>query len=140
MPTKKPRVQVTLNENTHEVIKRFAELQNKTRGAVISEFLDSIVPPLSRTVALLDAAHSAPDHVKKGLVDYVESTHNDLMSILSDANSQVDNLAQNFTKNGAPVEGFQPPLVTRGSDKGKIKPKNSLKVAKNRASRKKHGR
>jgi hypothetical protein len=140
MATKKPRVQVTLNENTHEVIRRFAELQNKTKSAVIGEFLDSIVPPLSRTVALLDAAHAAPSDVKKGLVDYVQSAHDELMNIVSEANSEVDELVQNFTKNGAPVEGGQPPLVTRGSGKGKIKPKKSSKPALNRRSRKKHGR
>lgn len=137
MPTKKPRVQVTLNEHTHEVIKRFAELQNKTRGAVIAEFLDSIVPPLSRTVALLDAAYSAPDDVKKGLVDYVQSAHDELLNIVSEANSEVDELVQNFNKNGAPVEGVNPHIVTRGSGHAKKPTKKALKASRHGTFKKK---
>uniref|UniRef100_UPI00287F8070 hypothetical protein n=1 Tax=Pseudomonas aeruginosa TaxID=287 RepID=UPI00287F8070 len=69
MPTIKPRVQVTLEPSTHEVIERLAALQGCSRGAVIADLIDSVAPALGRTVALLEAAREAPAQVRQGLID-----------------------------------------------------------------------
>ncbi|WP_460985719.1 hypothetical protein, partial [Staphylococcus aureus] len=75
MPTLKPRVAVTLENQTHEVISRLASLQKRSRSAVIADLLDSIVPALSRTVALLEAAREAPNEVKRGLIAVIWGIH-----------------------------------------------------------------
>ncbi|MDG4143705.1 hypothetical protein L5C79_31340, partial [Pseudomonas aeruginosa] len=72
MPTTKPRVQVTMEPHDHEVIARLAKLQGRTRGAVIADLLHEVIPALARTVALLEAAASAPEQVKKGLRSVVD--------------------------------------------------------------------
>ena len=109
MPTSKPRFTVTCEPETHEVISRLAELQGRTRGSVVAELLDEVVPVLSRTIALLEAASEAPTAVRKGMLTSIEKAHDELMSIQGDANRQVDMLFEGFAQEGSPH------VVTRGS-------------------------
>jgi hypothetical protein len=113
MPTLKPRVQVTLEPSTHEVIQRFASLQGRTRGSVIAEMLDSIAPSLARTVALLEAAAEAPNDVKRGLKAAVEGIQKELVGVSGDATNQLDLLMR-----GLPGGEANPHVVTRGSGSG----------------------
>lgn len=110
MPTVKPRVAVTLEPSTHEVIARLAELQGRTRGAIIAELLDEVAPALTRTVALLEAAAAAPEQVKAGLRAVVEGVHRDLVAVSGDAIGQMDMLFSALS-GGTPT----PVPVTRGS-------------------------
>jgi hypothetical protein len=110
MPTAKPRIAVTLNQHTFDVIARMAELQGCSRGSVIAELLDSVAPALTRTVALLEAAADAPQQVRDGLRSVVESTHNDLLDVSGDALRQLDFLLGAFSQ-----DEVNPHVVTRGS-------------------------
>lgn len=116
MPTLKPRVQVTLEPATHEVIDRFARLQNRTRGSIISELLDSIAPPLARTVALLEAAQEAPKGVKQGLRSVVDGLHDELVAVTGEADAAFRHLDSIMGgQNGSSPRGSTPVPVTRGS-------------------------
>lgn len=79
MPTRKPRVVVTLNPYVHGTIARLAELQGRSRGAVISDLLEGVHPPLMRTVALLDAARNAPRKVVDDLRDTLEGMEREMV-------------------------------------------------------------
>lgn len=114
MPTIKPRVQVTLEPETHAVVERLAQLQGRTRGAIIAELLDSIAPTLTRTVALLEAAMEAPNDVKRGLRAMVEGVHQELVEVAGDASAQLDMLMDQLSSGGVAV-GVDPHVVTRGS-------------------------
>lgn len=114
MPTIKPRVQVTLEPETHAVIERFASLQNRSRGAVIAELLDSIAPSLRRTVALLEAAIAAPESIKDGLRGVVEGLQGELVNVSGDASKQLDILLDQIDKCATDAEA-SPHVVTRGS-------------------------
>lgn len=113
MPTVKPRVAVTLEPATHDVIARLAELQGRTRGAIIAELLDEVAPALTRTVALLEAAAAAPEQVKAGLRSVVEGVHQELVAVSGDAIGQLD-LMFSALSGGKPT----PVPVTRGSGSG----------------------
>ncbi len=113
MPTLKPRVQVTLEPETHAVIERLAHLQGRTRGSVIAELLDSVAPPLRRTIALLEAAAEAPNDVKRGFRAAVESAHQELAALSGDASRQLDAFLDSLGEQGA-----DPHVVTRGSGMG----------------------
>lgn len=116
MPTLKPRVQVTLEPSTHEVIERFAKLQNRTRGAIISDLLDSIAPPLARSVALLEAAQEAPKNIKAGLRGVIDDMHSELLSITGDASVALKQFEDLFEGDELrPSAGSTPVSVTRGS-------------------------
>jgi hypothetical protein len=135
MPTVKPRVTLTLEENTFEVISRMAQLQKCSRGSVITELLDSVIPVLSRTVALLEAASVAPAHVKDGLRDVISSTHDDLIEVSGDTIKQMDWLFSKMSDSGA-----NPHVVTRGSGfvetRGSASGENPSSPLKSRASAK----
>jgi hypothetical protein len=117
MPTIKPRVAVTLEPGTHEVIERLSVLQGRTRGAVIAELLDSVAPVLARTVSLLEAASSASEQVKQGLRSVAEGIHGDLLKTSGDSLSQLDLLLDQMRKTPLPA-GANPHVVTRGSGTG----------------------
>lgn len=126
MPTIKPRVQVTLEPETHAVIERLAYLQKRSRGAVIADLLESVSPALTRTVALLEAAARAPEQVKEGLRGVIASTHDDLVEVSGDAIKQMDWLLGELSGDGA-----NPRLVTRGSGiKSNTKPAAPKKTRK----------
>lgn len=130
MPTIKPRVAVTLEPGTHAVIDRLAELQGRSRGAVIADLLDSVTPALTKTVALLEAAREAPQQVKDGLRKVVEGVHEELVVVAGDATKQLDFLIGEM---GAAM-GSTPVSVTRGSGTDSTplpqKPKQSRKRSK----------
>jgi len=138
MPTIKPRVNVTLEPQTHEVIERLAQLQGRTRGSVISDLLDSIAPVMGRTVALLEAASSAPQQVKDGLRSVVEGVHNDLLEKAGVNSSQMDMLLDRLA--GGSLGGVNPHVVTRGSGitplAEEAQPKRPYKPRKPRGSTK----
>lgn len=114
MPTVKPRIAITLEQETYDVIARFAELQSRSKGAVVSDLLESVLPPLRRTIALLEAAQQAPEHVKQGLRSVVEATHDDLLKLAGSGNQQLDMLLQGLAAAGS-QDGSTPVPVTRGS-------------------------
>lgn len=111
MPTKKPRVQVTLEPATHDVIDRFAELQGRSRGSLIAELLDSVAPALTRTVALLEAAQDAPQEVRDGLVKVFEGVEKQMSSARGLSEEQLDILDSALGRS----KGANPHVVTRGS-------------------------
>jgi hypothetical protein len=110
MPTIKPRVQVTLEPQTHEVIDRLARLQGRTRGSIIAELLDSIAPVLAQTAAILEAAEAAPKDVLRGLKSVVEGVHDELLDAAGDGIKQMDFLLSELSGGKA-----NPHVVTRGS-------------------------
>lgn len=113
MPTVKPRIAVTLPQETFDVLARLAELQNRSRGSVVAELLVEITPPLARTVALLEAAFAAPDQVKQGLRSVVEGVHRELVAVSGDGINQMDMLLEQLK--AMPDDGSTPVPVTRGS-------------------------
>lgn len=126
MPTIKPRVQVTLEPETHAVIERFAQLQGRTRGSVIAELLDSVAPSLTRTVALLEAAFEAPKSVKNGLRGVVESLRAELVDASGDASKQL-NFVLSQMEQDAQGYASSPHVVTRGSGMDLAPPRKPTK-------------
>lgn len=135
MPTSKPRVQVTLEPETHEVIDRFAKLQGRTRGSVISEFLDSVRPSLARSVALLEAALESPEDIKQGLRGLIDQLQGELTGVTGDASAQID-MMLNQLDSDADSEGSNPHVVTRGSGSKSPPSQKAPKPRKSRGSSK----
>lgn len=114
MPTLKPRIAITLDQETYDVVARLAELQSRSKGSVVADLVESVLPPLRRTVALLEAAQQAPEDVKAGLRSVVESAHNDLLKLSGSGQRQLDILLQSLASAGS-QDGSTPVPVTRGS-------------------------
>lgn len=90
LPTLKPRVTVTFPPHIHETIHRLAQLQGRSRGAVVIDLLEACHPPLMRTVALMEAALEAPNEVRSGLRKTVEELEEDLQKTLASSLKQVE--------------------------------------------------
>lgn len=131
MPTAKPRIAVTLEQTTFEVITRMAALQGVSRGSIVADLLDSVAPSLARTVSLLEAAAAAPKQVQDGLREVVEAAHDDFTALAGDATRQLDMLLDAFARTGA-----DPHVVTRGSG---ITPPVSSQLPKKPRKRSKPG-
>lgn len=131
MPTAKPRIAVTLEQTTFEVIARMAALQGVSRGSIVADLLDSVAPSLARTVSLLEAAAAAPKQVQDGLREVVEAAHDDFTALAGDATRQLDMLLDAFARTGA-----DPHVVTRGSG---ITPPVSSQLPKKPRKRSKPG-
>lgn len=56
MPTKKPRIQVTLSDEAHRIVTRLAELQRSHRSRVVSEIINDLAPVLGDLLGTLEAA------------------------------------------------------------------------------------
>ena len=99
MPTTKPRITITVNKPIYETITRMAMLQGVSKSHVINELLESVHPPLMRTVALLEAARDAPDQVKNGLRNTLDAMELELVGTLGQNLSQLDFLVGKMTEN-----------------------------------------
>lgn len=111
MPSKKPRLNLTLPQNLNETLARLAELQGCSRGAVVVDLLEAIHPPLMRTVALLEAAQAAPKEMREGLRETVEQMEKELTASLGGGVEQMDMLLGALQ---SAENGDQPPLSNTG--------------------------
>jgi hypothetical protein len=149
MPTKKPRIAVTVSPHVFDTLERLAKLTGKGRGAFISELLESSHPALMRTVALLDAASEAPSNVKRGIVGTLEQMERELVGGVGGSIAQMDWLlgeigeASEDSDEGPPKSQRPPRPVTRGvgTTKQEVRSggKVSAKSSKKRSSGGHHG-
>lgn len=101
MPSKLRAIAVRLPPHVFEVFARHAELQGRSRGAVVAEILEAIYEPLMRTVALLEAAQEAPKQVRDNLRGVLEDIERDLVKTAGGSLAQMDWLVDEFR--GAPA-------------------------------------
>lgn len=90
MPTAKPRITITTSEPVYETISRMAKLQGTSKSKVVNDLLESVHPPLMRTIALLEAAQDAPKQVRDGLRDSADRLEMELTGDLGKSLSQLD--------------------------------------------------
>ena len=113
MPTINPRITVTLKQHVYDVFDRLAALQGVSKGAVIADILETVYPPIMRTVALLEAASEAPQQLRQGLKRNMESVERDLVKAAGGSLAQMDWMIDELRE--ASKAEVDPPLVTRGS-------------------------
>lgn len=67
MPTKNPRINVTLSPSLDALVVRMAAHQRLSKSQVLRELLEAAEPALQRAAALMDAASQATAAVKEKL-------------------------------------------------------------------------
>ena len=75
-----------------------ATLQGVSKSHVINELLESVHPPLMRTVALLEAARDAPQQVQDGLRNTLDAMELELVGDLGRNLTQLDFLVGKMTE------------------------------------------
>jgi hypothetical protein len=145
MPTKKPRIQVSLTVSQYELIKRLGKLQGRSMSHVLSELFDEIEPVYERVAVVLQAAVRAQSSMKEGFVESARRAEAEISPIVARAMGQLDFLVEGaeHRASGGAVEGGRPtqaassaaapPLprtpapVTRGSGLAKVKRNKGLR-------------
>ena len=94
----------------YDVIDQFAKAQGVTFSAVINDTFTGILPPLKRTLALLQAASEAPKQVQNGLRQTLDDIE---MQVIGDYAKHSANLDWITDKISDSVDG-EPPNTNRG--------------------------
>lgn len=88
MPTKMPRIQVTLSEDAHRIISRMAHLQRSHRSTIIAEVINDLAPVLDGLLDTLEAAAQVRDENMRGVRDASLAAVDRMQVLVDDANNQ----------------------------------------------------
>lgn len=99
MADRKPRVAITLSDETRAIMQRLAELEGTQMTKVIASIVESFAPTAKQLVAAMEVAQQLPDEKRRKLVAAMEEIEPDLMgkataaqTAFSDALGLVDGL------------------------------------------------
>ena len=90
MPTVKPRINITLQPERYDLLRRLSSLQGSSMASIVVEVMDSVYPVLERVVIVLEAAKNAQTSQKEGMRKAVEAAEVEMMPHMYDAISQFD--------------------------------------------------
>lgn len=90
MPTIKPRITITLEPHSHEVLSRLSASTHQSMASIVTEILDTAIPSLERVVVVMERAASATQEVRDGVAAAVERAERELMPALLAAAGQSD--------------------------------------------------
>lgn len=90
MPSKNPRINLTISPLRYDLLTRLAKLQGTSRAALISETMEVVYPVLERVCVVLEAAQRAQETTRQGLRDSVAKAEAELMPMLYQAINQFD--------------------------------------------------
>jgi hypothetical protein len=90
MPTTKPRITITLDPRTHEVLSRLSAAGGESMSSLVTQFVEVAVPSMERLVVVLERARTAPQEARAGIAAAVERAERELMPHLIAAAGQSD--------------------------------------------------
>ena len=110
MPTAKPRITITLDENQHRLLSKLSELQGVSMSSIVVDFLDSVVPVLERVAVVLQNAKDAPQSVKDEIRKTAEQAENDFLPHAAGVMGQLDLLVA-MAGTGSQPQGARGPAT-----------------------------
>jgi len=81
----RPRVKVTLSDETYETIRRLSDLNGKSMSMIVGELIEAVSPGMASTLALLEAADDASDETKIAMIEAMDQIQEELISSLGKA-------------------------------------------------------
>lgn len=138
MPSKKPRLALTVPEHRYELLKRLASLQGVSMASMVTDLLEECYPVLERVCVMLEAAKHASESAKEGMRESCDKAMAELEPYRDSVNSQFDLFMGQFVRQASegadregvpaaggeasrtaplesPPEAPNPRVVTRGS-------------------------
>lgn len=122
MPTAKPRITVTLEPHSHEILSRLSAVSGDSMSQIVAGFVEMAIPSLERVVAIMEKAKSAPDEFRAGLRASIDRADRALIPTLEHAIGEAQAFLSEAAGNaplGAQNGGSTPVPVTRGSGRPK---------------------
>ena len=125
MATNKPRITITLNPRTYNVIKVISECGDNTMSGFVSEMLDAAIPTLERMAVTFQNIKKAQHTERSKFIESMDRAQTALEPAVMEAIGQFDLFLGNVdaaVAGGAPARGEVPAAavnnprpVTRGS-------------------------
>lgn len=84
MPTKNPRVNVTLSPSLDALVSNLAKLQRVSKSQVMRELFEAVEPELRRAVVLMEAAAQATTEMKSRLVRTMDAEQTRLEAVVDE--------------------------------------------------------
>lgn len=124
MATTKPRITITLSENTHRLLRSISECSNQPMSTFVNEMLESAAPTLERMAATFQAIKTAQTAERGKFLASLDRAQAALEPSVMNVVGQFDLFLANIEaavsdgctdEVGAPAETANPRPVTRGS-------------------------
>ena len=123
MPTKKPRITITLEPGMSRLLDELADLQGRRRGEILSDLLETVREPFERVAVLLKAAKEAPANALAGLRASALQAEAALLPIASQGMGQLDMLIEQAKGTVSPSGARRPAPTSKPKTKtGSLNP------------------
>jgi len=109
MATEKPRITVTLEPETYEIIKGISKVQRISMSKFINETFTEMSPALGNMLSLLQAAESAPKEVIARYKGIMETETDRYQSFIRTSEKQLDWVVESVGNDRS-----QPPYINKG--------------------------
>jgi hypothetical protein len=130
MPTTKPRLQITLSQESGHVVTELARLSGTSKAAVVTGLLDSALPGLLQAIELMRAAEGATAKIHQHLgadllqgMKALEAERNQLIEAIGHATKKIKHTGATTravrTQSGTDARGGAPASKVRGKQ-GKL--------------------
>lgn len=106
MATSKPRITITLSQETYDAVKEFSDITEMSMSRVISEMTDQTASSLRATSALMLKAKNAPQEVLSAIAKDFDKAASDLTELADSATKRKDEILDTFS--------FEPPYINKG--------------------------
>jgi hypothetical protein len=90
MPTVKPRITITVDENQHRLLSTLAELQGVSMSSIVVDFLDTVTPVLERLTVILQSAKNAPENAREELRKNLNAAEASFLPVAHEMMGQLD--------------------------------------------------
>jgi hypothetical protein len=136
MPTERPRLTVTITPKIDRVLGDFSKLSGQSKGSIVLEALEQMVPMMEKTALLMQAVNrQSPAALAslKGRVNDLESLLTGVakvagsgMDLFMQPDAPVSERSERSGASGKTAKASPPPLSNRGvrksGEKGKVVP------------------
>lgn len=113
MPTSKPRINVTLEQQEFDLFKRYAELQGVSMSKLISGFMGLTIEPVERLCVMLEGIKTANSEVKNGFKNSIDKSEKTLSLVFQKHITQNDL----FLSTIDPAKSANSPLAVTTGDR-----------------------
>lgn len=114
MPTKNPRLTITLQPALADQLRRLSALTGNSQSALISELLDGSGPVFDRMISILEAAKQATSNMRGKIAADLETAQNQLENVLGIALDHMSDAEKAIVKKAGKTGGEPRRKAQRG--------------------------
>lgn len=90
MPTKKPRINVTLNQRCYDIIKSISESSGQPMSGFIAEMLEAAIPTIERMAVTFQKIKKAQESERSRFIESMDDAQHALEPAVQEAIGQFD--------------------------------------------------